>query len=376
MSNEFLTVKLSGKRFNSHILPMDILSDFKILENMIVAQAKAHYFETHPDRKRLPKGFINNITMGLSNIEKGSVVCDVEIAYDAQSTYVLEVEEYYRHSVNNIIRIIKMGENDDLNDLNLSDQKILKNFDKFGCNLKDDESMSFISANNDAAILTKSSRQKMILASKNVEYNEILEDYGIISAVDIKTSIFKISFFDNEDRRIDAPLSDEYSKAVGDAIFDSEKGHIVWVKGTGLFDRNGKLVKLESIDELVLLDSLDIQARLHELSFLKDGWYDGIGLAPSSTSLKELSSMFSEHYPENAPLPRIYPTPEGNVSVEWTIGNWEISLEIELCNLVGTFLAIDVLTNKELEKEINLKEPAAWKDLTNFITNLNEGVNE
>lgn len=376
MSDEFLTVKLSGKRFNSHILPMDILSDFKILENMIIAQARDHYFETHPDRKKLPKGFFNNITIGLSNIEKGSVVCDVEIAYDAQSTYIPEVEKYYRHSVEDIIRTIKKGENDDLIDLNLSDQKILKNFDKFGCNLKDDESMSFISTNNNEAILTKSSRQKMILASKNVEYNEILEDYGIISAVDIKTAIFKISFFDNEDRRIDAPLSDEYSKAVGDAIFDSEKGHIVWVKGTGLFDRNKKLVKLESIDELVLLDSLDIQARLHELSFLKDGWYDGIGLAPSNASLKELSSMFSEYYPETAPLPRIYPTPEGNVSVEWTLGNWEVSFEIGLCDLVGIFLAVNVLTDEEIEKEINLKEPTAWKDLTKTIIILNEGVNE
>ena len=59
-----------------------------------------------------------------------------------------------------------------------------------------------------------------------------------------------------------------------------------------------------------------------------------------------------------------------------TLGNWEVSFEIGLCNLVGTFLAINVLTNEEIEKEINLKEPSAWEDLTKTITILNEGVNE
>ena len=35
------------------------------------------------------------------------------------------------------------------------------------------------------------------------------------------------------------------------------------------------MIKLESIDEIILLHSLDVGVRLHELRELKDGWLDG-----------------------------------------------------------------------------------------------------
>ena len=136
-------------------------------------------------------------------------------------------------------------------------------------------------------------------------------------------------------------------------------------------------VKLEKrSNSHILLDPPDVQIRLHELSFLKDGWYDGRESAPSNESLKELSSMFLDHYPKNASLPRIYPTLDGNVSVEWTIYNWEIGFEIELRSLFGIFIAVNLLTDEEIEKETNLKESTEWKNLVEIISSLNESIDE
>lgn len=86
--------------------------------------------------------------------------------------------------------------------------------------------------------------------------------------------------------------------------------------------------------------------------------------------------MFLDHYPKNAPLPRIYPTLDGNVSVEWTIHNWEVGFEIELHSLFGIFIAVNLLTDEEIEKKLNLKEPTEWRNLVEIISSLNESIDE
>ena len=371
MSKDLLTVNFSGRRIAHYILPAEIMKDLNILENIIFDHVKSHYFETHTDCKNLPELFFNN-KMSLSRIENESSKCSVNLIYTLQqSSRIPELEDYYMFAINNLIRIIKKGENDCLFNLTSSDQEILKNFDKFGCSLRDGDSISFTSA-DDTAVMTKISRQQLILASENIEYYEALEDYGTVSAIDLKNYTFKISFFSDENHRVDAPLSDECFMIMKNDIINSEENHTVWVYGIGIFNRNKKLTKMESITGLFLLDPLDIHARLYELSFLKDGWCDGKGQAPPSGSLKILSSMFSENYSEDAPLPRIYPTLEGNISAEWTIADWEVGFEIDLHNMNGTFLAVNTLSDDELEMKIDLNDPNGWKCLNDALADLND----
>ena len=64
-----------------------------------------------------------------------------------------------------------------------------------------------------------------------------------------------------------------------------------------------------------------IGSQLDQLRLLKDGWLEGEGLSPPEAGLDWLRSAFDRHFPEEAPLPHLYPTETGGVQAEWSIGS-------------------------------------------------------
>ena len=80
------------------------------------------------------------------------------------------------------------------------------------------------------------------------------------------------------------------------------------------------------IDSATILDPLDIPFRIGELRQLKLGWLDGQGIPPTHDGLDWLSQSFYSSYADDAPLPYLYPTPEGRVLAEWSHKPWSSSL--------------------------------------------------
>ena len=101
---------------------------------------------------------------------------------------------------------------------------------------------------------------------------------------------------------------------------------------------SGKTVVMGS--NMTDINAREIRARLDHFRKLEDGWADGIqhasdwgsgyGKAPSDSGLDWLADTFTSHYPEDLPRPDLYPTPEGGVQAEWSLGKQEISLEVNL----------------------------------------------
>ena len=119
-----------------------------------------------------------------------------------------------------------------------------------------------------------------------------------------------------------------------------------------------------------VLHPLDVPARLDEFRALRDGWADGMqyagdwgngyGKAPSHAGLDWLAAAFTRHYPQDAPLPYTYPTPEGGVQMEWSVGNQDISLEIDLATRQGWWHRLDLSTTDAAEQDLTL-DAAAWQ---------------
>lgn len=106
---------------------------------------------------------------------------------------------------------------------------------------------------------------------------------------------------------------------------------------------------------------LDIPAQLDELKKLKDGWYDGKGLAPGDDGLEWLARALNEHYSDNLTLPYIYPVAEGGVRLEWTHGPEDVSLEIDLHNHSGDWHRLNLETDAEEARELNLDDKDEWE---------------
>lgn len=116
-------------------------------------------------------------------------------------------------------------------------------------------------------------------------------------------------------------------------------------------------------DSVVQLERSEMTARLSELAALQDGWLDGAGIAPKVEQLRRLTSAFDQYFPSDLLLPHLYPTAEGGLQAEWSIGNWEVSLEVNLVSMTAEYQAYNSHTGQIAECTIALQLQAGWMEL-------------
>ena len=123
---------------------------------------------------------------------------------------------------------------------------------------------------------------------------------------------------------------------------------------------------------VVALGSLSVPDRLDELRDMKEGWLDGDGAAPSHAGLDWLASSFERYFPRDLPLPHIFPTPEGGVEAEWSIGRHSVIFEIDLDSRQGDWLRFDKLSDEEDSHLLDLDDSDKWEWLVSEIRRLDE----
>ena len=127
-------------------------------------------------------------------------------------------------------------------------------------------------------------------------------------------------------------------------------------------------------------DLLNIGRRLESLKTLKDGWADGSNLpaqwgeghgkAPGPEGLAWLAGRFLARYASDLPRPHLYPTPEGGIQAEWSMGPNEASLEIDLDAHAAEWHCLNVDTNRADERTISLDDDNAWEWLATELRRL------
>lgn len=106
---------------------------------------------------------------------------------------------------------------------------------------------------------------------------------------------------------------------------------------------------------------MSIKTRLDEFRALENGWLDGRkGLAPNRKGLDWLALCFERRYPNDLPIPYLYPTAEGGVQAEWSLDDREITLEIDFATRRGEWHALDMEHGTEVAKALNLEETGDW----------------
>lgn len=119
-----------------------------------------------------------------------------------------------------------------------------------------------------------------------------------------------------------------------------------------------------------LPDSLDTARQLERLRTLEDGWLEGEGTAPPADGLDRLAVGFEKYFPEELPLPRIYPTPAGGVQMEWTLGSNEIGVEVDLTTGTGEWHRVDLSSGRDEMDSLDLTTSKGWQALRNRIGRL------
>ncbi len=154
------------------------------------------------------------------------------------------------------------------------------------------------------------------------------------------------------------------------------------------FTRPGPSEEFAAVDNLLAagivvapsVDALNIGRQLESLRDLQDGWAEGMQLASdwgeghgkalSSDGLDWLASQFSSRYAPDLPRPYLYPTPEGGIQAEWSLGPNEASLEIDLVTHAAEWHCLNLRTRRSTERILDLDNGDAWEWLNTELHQL------
>ncbi|MDD2724198.1 MAG: hypothetical protein PHH59_09295 [Methylovulum sp.] len=360
MNNEFLKPRLVGGRFDEHSLPLELLKDFSALEEMIVEVAKWKFRESHPERERISRGFGKGLELHLAGVEEGSAIPVIMLVFPM--LFPSAEASYFEQARDAIIETIACAEQGKPLPL---PSELLGYFDRFGRGLRGNEFIEFSGKNNQPARLTLETRKRLILASKAEEWTEEMPLKGRIFEVDQVRMSFELELKDGT--KLKAPLTNQHLDIVLEASTGFRKGMRVAVQGVVKKDRQDHFRSIESVEHISPLDPLDVESRLEELAELQDGWLDGKGIAPNGDGLLWLAKEFDVNFSPLLPLPYLYPTAEGGVQAEWSIGNWEASLEVNLDNKRAEWQALNFATHECRECSWDFSGSDAWQALNNAL---------
>ncbi len=358
-SEPFLKPRLIGTRFDGGVIPLEVLADFAVLEGMIVEVAKWKFREANPDRKRVPHGFTGDITLKLTGINDGSAIPIIELVFVAATLFPPSTQTYFESARNAIIGAIGAAESG-ASITSFLPQRLLGFFDRFGRNLHEGEAIEFVEEPGRKTVrLTKETRRKLVLASEADEVTDVVVLFGSIPEMDQQARTFHIRLLDRT--KVKVPLTAQHFDTVMEAFNNYQKNQRVRMQASGRFNRANRLQGIESVEHISILDPLDIGARIDEFKLLKAGWLDGQGIALHHEGLDWLSEAFDCSYPDDLSLPFLFPTPDGHVLAEWSLGPWSPSLEVDLAKKRGEWHALHLETDEEETKELDLTNTDDWQ---------------
>jgi hypothetical protein len=364
----FLRPRLRGARFEDHAIPLEVLKDLAVLQEMVIEVAKWKYLQEHPGRQRSPKGFTDSVELKLTGIEEGSAIPVITLAVAGLHLPTLTApnRHYLETARDAIVSAIHAADTGDPITSHLP-PSTLGYFDRLGRGLREDEAIEFLLPDRvQPARLNRDTRRRLILAAPGIQ--ELTEDctvWGTIPEADQQLGWFTLQRPDGQ--RVAAPISPEHWETIRLAFNGYSTGVRVRIQGVGRFDRVNQLKKLDAIEHISTLDPLDVPARLDEFRRLRDGWLEGEGRAPTGAGLDWLSAAFERHYSEDLPLPHLYPTAGGGVRAEWVVRPYDFSLEIDLSRQMGEWHALNLDTDVEETGSLNLADPAGWQSLVDVL---------
>lgn len=370
---EFLSPRLVGERFENHAIPLELLKDLAVIEELVVEIAKWLYLQDHTERRRVPRGFTAGITLKLTGVAEGSAIPQIGLFTDTTTLFPLQGQRYLENARERMINAIANAEQERSVTEHLPEH-ILGYFDRIGRSLQDNEAIEFNPKNPARrARLDKVTRRRLLLGSSSIQnWTEEVRLRGCVPEADQERMTFQLQVINGP--KVSAPIDTQHLATVLEAMAGYFHGTRVLLEGIGRYNRLGRLQSIDAVEHISILDTNDVGARIEELRALKNGWLDGLGLAPSAEGLTWFSKSFELQYPEDLPLPFIYPTAEGGVQAEWSLSAHEISLEIDLDSQTGEWHDHDSATDRADTQTLNLAKPEEWARLAAKIADYSGGI--
>ena len=110
---------------------------------------------------------------------------------------------------------------------------------------------------------------------------------------------------------------------------------------------------------------LDIFVHVESMKQIKDGWLDGEGVALSEQGLDWVAEKLDAYFSDIVPY--LYPTLNGGVRAEWSLGKLEISLDIDIEKQSGYWHMLNINNDTDTEEHLDLSNIDDWEWISNIL---------
>ncbi len=357
MKTTFYQPRFTGERFDEHTLPVEVARDLAAYETLVIELAKHLYKQDYPERARAPKGFAANFRLDIQEIGDGSTRPLLALVMSGVLALPNSEATHFERARDLIAECVAAP------DARLPHQfpkELLGHFNQLGRSLRDGETLELPLACDGNAVLTPTRRKELVLAASE-EYEREVELLGYIGEVDWEKATFRLRLADN--RQFNVPLLPAFRDDA--RKYGGRSRHWVVVKGVGTFDAWDCLKRVLSSESAEVVKNFDITNRLDELRLLQPGWFEDAGLALNEARLSLFAESIAANYPDDLPLPAIFPTQDGNLVLEWNAAG-DPSLDIRLADFQASFHAFGT-DGTDIEQNFSLANETGWTQVHAFL---------
>lgn len=364
VKTEFLKPRLVGERFNGHSIPVEVLKDWAAFEGLVVEAARWLYLEEYPGRKRMPRRFAQNFALHLTRVDNGSAVPVFEYLNPPGTLIPDAFAHWFEKARDRILLTIDAAGRGQSFD-NLLPKSLLAYFDQFGRSMRDDERFEFFRGDMQTPVVYDNRVRKTLVLKSAMFYRTEESVRGAMSELNLENLTFTLKLISGE--KVVGHFNGELRSAALDAL-QSYGDSLVMVEGAVVRDHQDNRKRIEQVTRIEPLDPLDVPARLESLGLLRDGWLNGAGLRLPPEGLAWLTKVWTERWPEETPLPHLYPTPTGGVQLEWSFDVCSATFELDLETRQGEFLAVLTSDGEVMQElELDLDDAEAWQALESAV---------
>jgi len=331
----FTRLRLNGARFQPAGVPVAVLPELVAYQGLVTEVAKALFFRAHPTRRRVPKGFEERLGLRLTDVESGSAVpvlvrANVDGGDPGLFPNLPGDDEYdrARDLVADMPRVAT--EREDLpNEFSEVPAQVLT---RFGQTLRDGESIQMRTKGSWSAPYTQQVRRHLLLRRQN-SYTVSTALVGVLAEVNFELSVFALRTDDGF--RVSLPYDQSSFDVIAKAV-ELKPEKRVQVEGTVVFDQYDRPQRVDPIDAISLIEDEAVQqaydaarVSLADRAGLVAGWLgNGEGEPVTGRAHSSAGALLESLEDADVPAPRVYPTPEGGVSLEWTAGDRHVVAEV------------------------------------------------
>lgn len=373
----FARFRFAGGRFDSHTIPLEVLPDLAAYRKLVLEVAKMLFRRRMGARVRVPKGFEDSFQIGLARIEGGSsAVADMPRLRPVASPPPQQPlkfaanqptfdQPHYpdfddaRDYIDNLIGSVgSTGSVPPEFPVELAGL-----FNSFGQSLHEDEFIELGFGGAKPVRYDTFIRKKIVL-SRETTYENAVDALFVLNGGVVAQGAIHVLDVTGVSFDFQPSTEFEFKKAYNRA---SENVRLV---GTGLYDKNERLRRLLSVNVIYSEGGATqpFELRLEEIRSTPAGWYDDENPAPCPAAIEAMRCLLVDVSMQPVPLPHLYPLPSGGIAAEWTIGEWEASVEVDETGSQMTLNSVNTNTGEDVDMVIDLP---STKLMSQFMTFMN-----